>query len=379
MLVAYNSDLAQGFSRKARDLISEPFWPFDNVRVSPTLSSVGNWATTTGGEMLAGGFGGTLAGKGATCLVIDDPIKNPEEANSPTHREKIWDFYATVVRTRMERNCTQLIMLTRWNEDDLAGRLLNSPEAKEWFVLEMPVHAEENDPLGRAPGELLWPEGPPIPRTEDGVISKRMFAALYQQRPTAIEGDLFKRAWFQRRYKLLPAMKRACIFIDGAWKDGVQNDYSAMAIWGDDGLDFYLIDAWRGKVEYPDLKQKVKEFYMKHREAAPTVFVCVEDAASGMGLVQELKRERFPRIPISGVTVDKAKYTRAESVTPLFESGKCVLPENATWLHDFVEEHVAFPGVHDDYVDTTSGALTKLSKSTYSLIMGSLSTIRRKA
>jgi predicted phage terminase large subunit-like protein len=359
MIVAYGASLAEGFSRKARDLVASPQWPFTETRVSSDHSGVASWSTTRGGEVFAAGFGGSLSGKGSSLLVVDDPIKNPEEANSQLHRDKTWDFYGGAVRTRLERNASQLVMLTRWHEDDLAGRILSSGEAKRWHVLTLPALAIENDALGRAPGEKLWPEGPELPRPSDGVISTRQFAALYQQSPTPAEGDLFKRAWFDRRYSSLPTMKRAAIYIDGAWKEGVQHDRSAIALWGTDGKDYYVIDVWSGRVEYPDLKQKVKDYYSRWRNAAPTMHVCVEDAASGTGLVQELKRDTS--IPIVGVTVDKSKYTRAESVTPTFESGKVFLPQDASWLDEWIEEHVGFPGSkHDDMVDTTSGAIAKL-------------------
>jgi predicted phage terminase large subunit-like protein len=363
MLVAYGADLAQGFSRRVRNLVSSDRWPFRDVRVSMDHSAVGSWSTTSGGEMRAAGFGGSLTGAGASLLVLDDPIKNIEEANSPLHREKTWECYGSAVRTRMERGCAQLVVLTRWHEDDIAGRILNSGEASRWNVLSLPVFAaEQGDALDRAPGEILWPEGPEIPKPSDGVISTRQFSALYLQSPKPAEGDLFRRSWFERRYSVLPSMKRAVIFCDGAWKTGVQHDRSALATWGTDGKDYYLIDAWAGKVEYPDLKQKVKDYYARWRNIAPTLHFCVEDAASGMALVQELKRETA--IPIIGVSVDKSKYTRAESVTPLFESMKCVFPENAAYFDDFLEEHLAFPGGRfDDFCDTTSGALTKLSAS----------------
>jgi predicted phage terminase large subunit-like protein len=314
--------------------------------------------------MRAAGFGGALTGAGASlCLVIDDPIKNSEEANSQNHRDKTWEFYGTAVRTRMERGCSQLIMLTRWHEDDLAGRILNSSEAKRWHVLSLPAIAIEGvpDALGRAPGEILWPEGPPLPNPGDGVTTTRQFSALYQQTPSPAEGSLFKRQWFTRRYSTLPTMKRAVIFCDSAWKEGSGNDRSAFALWGTDGIDYYLMDLWVGRVEYPELKVKAKDFWSKHRHAAPTIHFCVEDAASGLALVQEL--HRVTDIPILGVKVDKSKYTRAEAITPTMEAMKCVFPERAYYLDEYIEELLAFPSAKfDDLVDVTSGALTKLTK-----------------
>lgn len=232
--------------------------------------------------------------------------------------------------------------------------------ADAWTEVVMPLYAEEdNDVLGRQHGELLWDRfsEADFPSVERGEITARSFAALYQQRPAPADGSLFKMSWMMRRWTVLPRLKRAVMFVDGAWKEGVQNDFSAIAVWATDGIDFYLVYAWHGRHEYPELKQKVVDTYERFRNhLGVKPALCVEDAASGMALVQELKRTT--RISVIGVPAKGSKYARAEAITLEFEAGRVVLPATADWLDAWIDEHLRFPSAaHDDWVDTTSGAL----------------------
>jgi predicted phage terminase large subunit-like protein len=378
ILASYTIDRARASSRKVRGLVREVSWPFPDVALDPDAQSVDEWRTTAGGIVKAAGVGGSMTGFGAHLLAIDDPIKGRAEANSLTQREAQWEWYREVARTRLGAEGRELLVTTRWHEDDIPGRIQNTPAASKWKTLRLPAIAEENDPLGRTIGEPLAPELKiEIPRPGLGEISVRGFESLYQGNPTPQEGDLFKRSWFSNRYNVLPRLRKMALFVDGAWKDGIGNDRSALGLWGTDGVNYYLIDAWADKVEYPDLKAKVKDYWNRwnDRNLAPTFWACVEDAASGIPIIQEFRRTTS--IPIVGVRVDKSKYTRAEAVTPLFEAGKCFLPENAPWLDEWIEEHVAFQGAHDDLVDTTSGALARLTNAT-SLVWGKVGGTARR-
>ena len=366
ILASYTIDRARASSRRARQLFREPAWPFD-AELAADSQAVDEWRTGAGGVVKAAGVGGSMTGFGADLLVIDDPIKDRAEANSATRREQIWDWYTEVAKTRLQRGGLELLMMTRWHEDDLAGRILESAGASKWTVLRLPARAEEGDPLGRPIGEALWPDGPPLPDPALGEITTRAFTALYQGRPTADDGDIFQRAWMNRRYKTLPALKRAAFYVDGAWTGkssaGVSSSRSAIGVWGTDGIDYYLVHAWADHVEYPDLRTKVRDAYAHWRNVAAAFTPCVEQAASGIPILQELKRSSA--IPFVGVKVDQSKVVRAEAVSPLFESGKVLLPESAPWLDDWIEEHIKFPtGTTDDLVDTTSGALARLSMGT---------------
>lgn len=356
---SYTIDVARKNSRASRDLlIDRERYPFD---VAINHGGADEWYTEQGGGVKAAGVGGSLTGFGANVICVDDPIKGKAEAESPLIRDKTWDWYTTVVSTRRRANTQKLLAQTRWHEDDLAGRVLNSKAAKNWVVLNLRSFAEEDDPLHRPIGAVLWPGGPVPLSVADGEISARDFAALYQQRPTPDAGTIFQRAWFQNRYTALPALRRGVIFLDGAWKEGIGNDRSALALWVTNGVKYYLADAWAGRLSYPDLRTKCMDFWNKHRSIAPNMVFAVEDAASGIPIVQEFSRAT--NIPVIPVRVDRNKRVRAEAITPEFESGKVWLPEDAPWLDEWIEEHIGFDALkHDDWVDTTSGALTRLKR-----------------
>ena len=368
ILASYAAELAEANSRKARGLVSDDRWPFPGVKVSEESAAVNRWHTSEGGGCIAAGVGGGLTGFGAHLLIIDDPVKDRASADSEAQRNLAWNWYTDVARTRLMPGGVQLLAQTRWHEDDLAGRLLNSPGSSEWTILTLPAVAMEDDQLGRQMGEALWPGAFPVealPSVTKGEISKRAFEALYQQNPLPDSGLIFKREWFSRRYRDLPQLRSVIQAVDSAWKTGVANDYSAIATWGTDGIDYYLIDVWRGRAEFPRLRQIVAEQFAKHKPSA----VLVEEAASGLAIIAEMKANSG--LPIIAVNVKGAKESRAEAVTPLFESGKVQLPEGQPWLDEWIAEHLRFPGgAHDDMVDTTSLALKRLRTSGPRLIFG---------
>lgn len=358
VLASYGQELAERSSRRARSIVASDRWPFD-TRLSGDTSAMNRWDVTGGGGLIAAGVGSALTGMGAHALIVDDPIKDRAEAESPTIRDATWTWFQDVARTRLMPRGVQLLIQTRWHEDDLAGRILNSRQAKNWETLILPAIAEDDDPLGRAEGEELWPErGIPLPSVELGEISARSWASLYQQNPTPLEGALFSAPWFERRYTSIPSGVRTIMAVDGAWKTGVSHDFSVIAVWAASATHFYLVDVWRQRVEFPALKTAVVNMFQQHRPRE----VIVEDAASGTAIIQSLRAES--RLPIIGLPAKGSKEARAEAVTPLFEAGRILLPVHAPWLDAWIEEHLRFGSgaKHDDQVDTTSLALTRLSK-----------------
>jgi predicted phage terminase large subunit-like protein len=249
---------------------------------------------------------------------------------------------------------------TRWHDDDLVGRILNSPGADKWSVLRVPALAEENDPLGRAPGEALWPARYDVEYLTEqrDVLGSRSFESLYQQKPVPDGGVIFRADWFKAEYAELPSGLFRCMVVDSAWKTGSSNDYSVIAHWATDFVNYYVVDIVRGRWEYPDLRQRVVAEYWKH--GAKAIFV--EDTAAGIGLIQELRSGTG--LPIVSVKAgNDRKEAKAERVTPFFEAGKVFLPKDAPWKACWLDEHLRFPGVpHDDQVDTTQIALRKLSE-----------------
>jgi predicted phage terminase large subunit-like protein len=367
VLSSYAADLAEESSRDCRAYVESDLYPFD-AEIAPDASRKEMWSTTAGGLVRAVGVGSGLTGFGAHLLAIDDPHKDRADADSETSRKSVWAWYQEVARTRLMPGGLELLAMTRWHQDDLAGRILNSPAAKDWTVLSMSALAEdEGDPLGRRPGEALWPARYPaheMPSVERGEMSQRAWDALYQQRPTAAGGSVFRRDWMQLRYsddpmRLRRQLPHVIMTVDGSWKTGASNDWSACAVWGASQSGYCLLHVFRARVPYPELERHVVRLYNEWRPSA----VLIEDAASGIAVIQSLQRTRLPVVPYK--TRGVSKIARAEAVAPLFEAGKVVLPQSAPWLECWIEEHCDFPsGRFDDQVDTTSMALGRLSDST---------------
>jgi predicted phage terminase large subunit-like protein len=358
VLASYGSELAEQNSRRVRELVADERYPFVDVSISEASRAVNRWQTTAGGVVIAAGVGSALTGFGADCMLVDDPIADRASAESPTIRESTWSWFQDVARTRLHARAIQLLIATRWHEDDPAGRILNSAMASEWEVLNLPAIAEESDPLGRVPGEALWRERYPVselPSVERGEISSRSFAALYQQRPVPAEGHIFKASWFENRYDELPPLKMIATGADCAAKTGVGNDFSAIVTIGTDGKDYFILDVVRERLEFADLGRKMKSVFQRLH---PQRFY-IEDASSGTPLIQELRRTTS--LPIIGVVPRGTKLARAEAVSGLFEAGKVKLPGEAPWLDAFVDEFLRFPaGKHDDQVDASSLVLSRL-------------------
>ena len=300
---------------------------------------------------IAAGVGGGITGEGADLLIIDDPVKNAEEAESEVYREKVYQWYITTARTRLQPDASIILVQTRWHMADLAGRLLEDAErdplADQWQVVSFPAIKDD---------KALWPERYNIPTLTNirATIGSKAFESLYQGNPVAAEGNVFKREWW-KYYKELPPFKRFIHSWDTAFKDKAQNDYSVNTVWGEAVNGYYLLDMWRQKVEYPELKRTA--ISMNSRDKPHMVLI--EDKASGQSLIQELRRDTA--IPLMPVKVDADKSARAYAITPLIESGRVFLPESAPWLHTFLEELSSFPnGEHDDIVDSTTQALRTL-------------------
>ncbi len=356
--------LADKKSRIIRRIVNDESYPFVDdsgarIDLSADSSAVQSWSTTTGAELVAAGVGTAIAGIGADLLVIDDPISGREEADSLTFRNRVWDWYKEDARTRLMPDAREVFMVTRWHEDDLAGRILNGPTANTWTVVELPVYARVDDALGRAEGDLLWPGwlSQEFIAEQRVLLGARAFEAQYQQRPQPAGGLLFKQEWFGHLYFEQPAPTRTVVAVDGAWKEGVANDRSAFAHWGTDKQKHWPIEVLAGRWEYPDLRRHLVAFCERVNPGK----VLIEDAASGTALIADLKRET--RLNIVGVRPVGSKLSRAEAVTPLFEGGRILTPAAAAWKEDWLDEHLRFPaGTHDDQVDTTSMALADLNE-----------------
>lgn len=351
ILATYESDFAAHWGRRVRNLIEEK--PEIGVKIRSDSSAAHRWETTEGGGMITAGFGGPIMGRGGNLLIVDDPFKNWQEAQSPTYRRRVVEWFKSTFYTRAEPGAAMIVLTTRWHEGDLAG-YLEKEHKDRWEVVKFPALAEADDPLGRKEGEALCPARFDVDALLKikGAIGSYLWAAMYQQRPAPLEGGVFKIEWW-RRYKELPRLDRVIQSWDTAFKKGSETSFSVCETWGERRGDFFLLDVWRARVEYPELKRQTVALYDRWRPSA----VLVEDKASGQSLAQDLKREtKLPIIPVKVAEGDKV--TRAQLVSPLVEAGRVFLPERAPWLADFLDELTQFPNAeHDDQVDALSQAL----------------------
>lgn len=305
-----------------------------------------------GGRYISQGVGGPLTGKRLDIGIIDDPIKNAEEALSEKVKSAIWNWYTSTFITRLSKNSGQIIMATRWATDDLSGRIIeNNKNAR---VLVFPAINED--------GKALVPELHPVEKLLEtkATLSGHFWSAMYQQSPVTIGGGIFKDEWWQY-YRVPPTIKWRGIYGDTAQKTKEQNDYSVFQCWGysSDGKAV-LLDQMRGKWEAPELLTTAKAFWAKHKAIAsmgPLRHFKIEDKSSGTGLIQSMKKGTEP-IPVAGIPRETDKVTRAYDAAPYIEAGRVMIQENAPWLSDYLAEFRSFPnGSHDDQIDPTMDAI----------------------
>lgn len=364
---SHTANLAYRFSRKVRRQLNDRKWPFPGIGVRRGEGEVQRWGVEDHeGGYQAAGVGGPITGDGADILLIDDPIKGREHADSLARRDNVGEWYDSDAETRLAPGGAVVLILTHWHDDDLAGRQKKAMEegGEQWVILSLPEIAEEGevDALGRKPGEALWPNRYPSSATDTIRRTKpHVWWPLFQQRPGANKGGIFKLEWMAKRFNpaVLPEFDLVVITIDSAFSEDVAADYSAIAIWGATTTRLYVLDVWRDQVGYPALIQEIKDFYAKWAHLAP--WVLIEKKASGQSAVQTLQSETM--IPARGWEPKGSKVSRAQDASRFFAALRVYLPEGADWVADWVQEHKEFPkGTNDDRVDTSSMAVDWLAK-----------------
>jgi predicted phage terminase large subunit-like protein len=359
---SHTAELAVGFGRKVRNLIdSEEYHAvFDGVKLRADNKSAGRWATNKGGEYFSIGVGGSVTCKGADLLIIDDPHSEQEAklaAHKPDIFDSVYEWYTSGPRQRLQPGGAIIIVMTRWSLRDLSGQVIKASQTRggdEWEVIELPAIM----PSGKPVWPEFWKLEELMALKEELPVSK--WNAQYQQQPTAEEGAIVKREWWRRWEGDRPPRVDFIIQSwDTAFLKSTRADFSACTTWGvwtteEGDTNIILLDAFKDRYEFPELKQKAYETY---KEWEPDVFL-VEAKAAGSPLIFELRRMG---IPVSEYSPTKGndKIVRLNAVSDLFASGRIWVPERK-FADELIEEVAAFPaGEHDDLVDSMTQALLR--------------------
>ena len=378
-LAGYGADFAARWGRRARDTIAQNPNGL-GIKVRGDLSSASNWELTTGGGMITAGFGGPFTGFGFDLMVIDDPIKNRQEANSAAMRRHIWEWWRSTARTRLEPSGSIIVVQTRWHEEDLIGQLLGGVPnddgyeyaLDEWQHIKFPALAEEGDPLGRELDAPLWPE-----RYDTGAlaavrldIGPQEWAGLYQQRPAPMGGSVFLAKDFcyfradeesetyalatRQGIKHVPqsACHRFCT-VDTAESIRERADYTVAATWAvTPDRDLLHLDQARVRVESPDITPLLQQVNAKWQPG----YIGVE----GKPVFQAARRAG---LPVRELRADTDKWTRAQPAAARLSAGSVYFLAGASWLAEMEDELVVFPnGAHDDQVDVLAYAALEVAR-----------------
>jgi predicted phage terminase large subunit-like protein len=381
--VSYNEDFAEKFGRRNKEKIIEFGKELFNIEISPDKAAATEFELKkTRGGMMSKGFGGGISGNPGDLIIIDDPYKNRQDADSPSYKKFVIDEWLNVIRIRASATCKYIVIHTRWNEDDLIGYLLDT-EPEKWFKISFPLEAEDNEEItGRKPGDALLPEAGKDNKwlkryktsfmndpTEGGV---RAWNALMQQRPTSVEGNMIKRKFWQR-YKLSLEMQKGKGFDqliqswDCSFKDTDGSDFVAGGVLGRIGPNCYLLDL---DYERKDIVKTMQSIDRMTKKWPKAIGKYIEDKANGPAVITMMRTKLPGLIP---VTPAKGKGERVNAVLPLWEAGNVYIPEEievspgvwrkCLWANTVIEQCAAFrpekKTQKDDIVDMCTQGLSQ--------------------
>lgn len=366
---SHSGQLAHVFSRRVRNRISGPNWVWPEIAIARDKGSVGAWDIEgRAGGYIAVGRGGSPVGQGAHLMLVDDPIRTAADAESQTIRDALWEWWTGTMYTRLEPGASVVLTATRWNEDDLTGRLLEAERhgGEHWTHIHLPAICDSpDDPLGRQIGDALWPERYPIERLNiiRENVGARVWNAQYQGRPAPDTGNVIQRDWW--RYYERPRDMQAFIasfdYLMQSWdmtfRKTETGSYIVGQVWGARGADRYLLDQVRFRGDFPAAIAAVRALSEAWPSANEKI---VEDKANGPAIVATLRSE----IPgIIEVSPEGGKVARANAIAWQVEAGNVYLPtpSSTAWVPEFIEECTSFPnGANDDQVDSMTQALIRM-------------------
>ena len=354
-----NAELAVRFGRKAKTLMEQQeYRDIFNTRLREDSQAAGKWETAQGGEYYAAGVGGSITGRGADLLIIDDPHSEQDALNAASY-DRVYEWYTSGPRQRLQPGGRIIVVMTRWSVADLTGKLIKGqkePKADQWEVIEFPAILPSGNPV--------WPGYWKLEELEavKASVSVQKWNAQYQQNPTSEEGAIIKKDWWKKWPKdKLPPLAHVIQSYDTAFMKKETADYSAITTWGvfypnedESEAHLILVDSVKDRYEFPELRKKAKEQYDYWKPES----VIVEAKASGLPLTYELRKMG---IPVINFTPSKGndKHTRVNSVAPLFEAGMIWAPDRK-FADEVIDECAAFPlGEHDDLVDSMTQAVMR--------------------
>jgi len=338
---SYNAELAASMGRSVRNIVGSP--EYANVfptRIAGDSRAADRWETAQGGVYIGAGVNGGVTGRGAHLGIIDDPVKNRADAESERQRDAVWDWYTSTFYTRLMPDACIVVVMTRWHDDDLGGRLL---QQKGWTLLELPAITD---------GKALWPEWYPLNVLEQlrDVIGPRDWSALYMQRPQTDDGEYFRREWFHR-YDIAPKHLRVYITHDNAVSDSNNADFTELAVWGiDPDGDIYALDWWRKQALLDESADALIDLIQKWQPMRVIGETGVIRKAIEPYLKNRMRERRvFANFDWLTRTADKAAMARGFQARA--SMGRVYFPQTQ-WASDVLDQLVRFPaGVHDDAVD----------------------------
>lgn len=365
ILASYNDETAERFARRNKEKLRRcgmQLFGAELKGVNRAREFEVFGAGDRRGQLLSRGIRSGITGNPANLMIIDDPIKNRLEADSPTYRNQIWGEWLNSLKSRLSAGAKVVVIMTPWHEDDLAARLQQTE--KNLRLIRLPVEAGDGDPLGRAEGEPLCPElGKDKAWLEqykesylnDPEGGPRAWSALYMCSPRVEGGNIVRREWWKHfDPRRVNRFATTVISVDASFKGGENNDFVAIQVWSKAGEDYYLRYCLNRHLDFPQTLAAVRTVRKLYPEAGA---VLIEDKANGSAVIQTLQREMFcvPVNPLGG------KEARVHAVSPAIESGHVYVPENEPWVAEFIDQFTAFPAAkNDDMVDAASQALTYL-------------------
>lgn len=387
IFATYNQDFAEDYGRDVRGIMETQQYAqaFPDTTLKKGSKAANRLGTEEGGHAFFVGRGGSTTGRGADFLIIDDPLKDRAEANSSVIRQELWDWYQDTASTRLMTDLGAIIIImTRWHEDDLVGRLTDpqnqhyiDEEAKSWKIINIPAIAEENDILNRKPGEALWPSRFGIEWLERKRRSNTVgFSALYQQRPTPADGDFFRSEMLPTyRQDQLPGNLRIYAASDHAVGTKQTNDRNCLLIVGVDEFDnIWLLDCWWKRAKADETVDAMLKLMQRWK---PMIWWAESGHISksiGPFLFKRM-REAKVYVPVRDAPVAADKQQRAQAIAGRAAMGMVHFPKHAAWTEDARQECLKFPsGRHDDFVD----ALAHIGLGLDRLLSAPMQTERRK-